>query len=74
MWEMLPLAEHLPLCSLTKDGQTRPTPEECLQQSWLVESSQHKVNMPQWIRDVWGWDNPRGRTQLAQRVFVDQVQ
>ena len=21
--------------------------------------------MPQWIRDVWGWDNARGRTQLS---------
>jgi hypothetical protein len=21
--------------------------------------------MPQWIRDVWGWDAARGRTQLS---------
>ncbi len=62
---MLPLADYIPLCSLTKDGQTRPTPRECLQQLWIMESSKHKVNMPQWIRDVWGWDNARGRTQLS---------
>jgi len=30
-----------------------------------MESSKHKVNMPQWIRDVWGWDNARGRSQLS---------
>jgi hypothetical protein len=63
--EMMPLAVCLPHCSLTKDGQTRPTPRECLQQEWVMESSKHKVNMPQWIRDVWGWDNARGRTQLS---------
>lgn len=56
---------YFPLCSLTKDGQTRPTPKECLQQLWIVESSRLKVNMPQWIRDVWGWDAARGRTQLS---------
>lgn len=30
-----------------------------------MESLRLKVNMPQWIRDVWGWDNARGRSQLS---------
>jgi mitogen-activated protein kinase kinase len=46
--------------SLTRDEADRPKPSEMLQHPWLLESSQRKVNMSQWIREVWNWEK-RGR-------------
>jgi mitogen-activated protein kinase kinase len=48
------------LCSLTRDEAHRPKPSKMLDHPWLTESSQRKVNMAQWIREVWGWEK-RGR-------------
>lgn len=35
-----------------------------LMHPWLLESSQRKVNMAKWIREVWNWEQEkRGRVQ-----------
>jgi mitogen-activated protein kinase kinase len=48
------------LYSLTRDEAHRPKPSKMLDHPWLTESAQRKVNMGQWIREVWGWEK-RGR-------------
>ncbi|CCA75005.1 probable MAP kinase kinase [Serendipita indica DSM 11827] len=53
------MKDFIDVC-LTRDESQRPKPSEMLQHPWLVESSQRKVNMAQWIREVWGWEK-RGR-------------
>ncbi|KAG8757232.1 Protein kinase C signaling pathway involved MAPKK protein [Serendipita sp. 396] len=53
------MKDFISIC-MTRDEEKRPKPSEMLMHPWLLESSQRKVNMSQWIREVWDWEK-RGR-------------
>ncbi|KAG8836400.1 Protein kinase C signaling pathway involved MAPKK protein [Serendipita sp. 399] len=53
------MKDFISIC-LTRDEEQRPKPSEMLQHPWLIDSAQRKVNMSQWIREVWDWEK-RGR-------------
>jgi hypothetical protein len=43
---------------LTKDPDARPIPRDMLVHPWFSKASKRKVDMAQWIREVWNWDVP----------------
>ena len=45
------------LYSLEKDGEKRPTPKQMLDHPFIQLSSQRKVNLKLWIKEVWEWDD-----------------
>ncbi|KIM23786.1 hypothetical protein M408DRAFT_332150 [Serendipita vermifera MAFF 305830] len=64
------MKEFISIC-LTRDEAHRPKPSKMLEHPWIVESAQRKVNMAQWIREVWGWEK-RGRTQANSSGSLSQ--
>ncbi|KAI9456304.1 kinase [Russula earlei] len=44
--------------SLTKDPGARPIPRDMLAHAWFSKASKKKVDMEQWINEVWNWDAP----------------
>ncbi|KAI0287452.1 kinase-like domain-containing protein [Russula brevipes] len=44
--------------SLTKDPDARPIPRDMLAHPWLSKVGKRKVDMEQWISEVWNWDAP----------------
>ncbi|KAH9984558.1 kinase-like domain-containing protein [Russula vinacea] len=44
--------------SLTKDPDARPIPRDMLGHPWFSKASKRKVDMAQWIGEVWNWDAP----------------
>ncbi|KAI0250176.1 kinase-like domain-containing protein [Lactifluus subvellereus] len=44
--------------SLTKDPAARPIPRDMLLHTWFSKASKRKVDMAQWISEVWNWDAP----------------
>ncbi|EIM81190.1 Pkinase-domain-containing protein [Stereum hirsutum FP-91666 SS1] len=52
-----PMKDFIRLC-LTVDPSQRPTPKDMLHHPWIVKMIKTKVDMAQWICDVWGWDSP----------------
>jgi hypothetical protein len=42
---------------LTKDPAARPIPRDMLDHPWLSKASKRKVDMEQWIGEVWNWDD-----------------
>ena len=45
------------LYRLTKDPAARPIPRDMLDHPWLSKASKRKVDMEQWIGEVWNWDD-----------------
>jgi mitogen-activated protein kinase kinase len=43
--------------TLTKDPAARPIPRDMLDHPWLSKASKRKVDMEQWIGEVWNWDD-----------------
>jgi hypothetical protein len=43
---------------LMKDPAARPIPRDMLAHPWLSKASKKKVDMAQWISEVWNWDAP----------------
>lgn len=46
------------LYRLMKDPAARPIPRDMLAHSWFSKASKKKVDMAQWISEVWNWDAP----------------
>ncbi|KAH9953870.1 kinase-like domain-containing protein [Lactifluus volemus] len=44
--------------SLMKDHAARPIPRDMLLHPWFSKASKRKVDMAQWISEVWNWDVP----------------
>jgi len=44
--------------SLSKDPAARPIPRDMLEHAWFSKASKKKVDMAQWIGEVWNWDAP----------------
>ncbi|KAF8269228.1 kinase-like protein [Lactarius quietus] len=44
--------------SLIKDPGARPIPRDMLLHPWLSKPGKRKVDMAQWISEVWNWDSP----------------
>ena len=43
---------------LSKDPAARPIPRDMLEHAWFSKASKKKVDMGQWIGEVWNWDTP----------------
>jgi mitogen-activated protein kinase kinase len=43
---------------LTKDPAARPIPRDMLLHPWFSKAGKRKVDMAQWISEVWNWDAP----------------
>jgi mitogen-activated protein kinase kinase len=41
-----------------KDPAARPIPRDLLAHPWFSKASKKKVDMAQWISEVWNWDAP----------------
>jgi len=52
-----PMKEFIAL-SLMKDPAARPIPRDLLAHPWFSKASKKKVDMAQWIGEVWNWDAP----------------
>jgi hypothetical protein len=46
------------LYRLMKDPAARPIPRDMLDHPWFSKASKKKVDMAQWIGEVWNWDTP----------------
>jgi len=44
--------------SLIKDPAARPIPRDMLLHPWFSKPVKRKVDMAQWISEVWNWDSP----------------
>ncbi|CAI2167468.1 529_t:CDS:2 [Funneliformis geosporum] len=50
------LKDFLKIC-LEKDGELRPTPKQMLDHPFIQLSSQRRVNLKLWIKQVWEWED-----------------
>ena len=42
-------------CSLEKELDKRPSPEQIMAHPWVVGMQRLTVDMERWIKEAWGW-------------------